>query len=100
MDMFAAPRAGRVMNGKDDDVGEKNYLKKKGKAKQVLSVRSLLIRSVINGRHGNQRENVSLLCHIYNYYFDDDGDNGYVDDNDDVDGEKRENSIFIKKDIK
>ena len=33
----------------------------------------------------------------YNYYFDDDGDNGYVDDNDDVDGEKRENSILLKR---
>ena len=64
MDMFAAPRAGRVMNGKDDDVGEKNYLKKKEKRNKFLSVRSLLIRSVINGRHGNQRGNVSLLCHI------------------------------------
>ena len=64
-------------------------MKKKGKRNKFLSVRSLLIRSVINGRHGNQRENVSLLCHIYNYYFDDDGDNVYVDDNDDVDGEKK-----------
>ena len=33
----------------------------------------------------------------YNYYFDDDGDNGYVDDNDDIDGEKRENSILLKR---
>ena len=34
---------------------------------------------------------------FYNYYFDDHGDNGYVDDNDDVDGEKRENSILLKR---
>ena len=33
----------------------------------------------------------------YNYYFDDDGDNGCVDDNDDIDGEKRENSILLKR---
>ena len=74
----------------------KKLFEKKWKTKQVFECSQPAHPLCYKWQAWEPKRECKLIM-SYNYYFDDDGDNGYVDDNDDIDGEKRENSIFIKK---